>query len=125
MNAEQWQELAANSLVIGTAVITALKGRRKQNHLLAERLAEEVTEIRNEVSTVKTIISIHKEDLRDNTLHLAILAAKVESLEKMLPEIQDTMAKVLNFFERKKAGTLETHEVSPGITAIKKKESNR
>ncbi len=106
--------------------MTALRKRRSQNHVLAERLAEEVTEIRNEVSTVKTVIGIHKEDLRDNTLHLAILAAKVESLEKMLPEIQDTMAKVLNFFERKKAGTLETHEVSPGITAIKtKKDSNR
>lgn len=133
MTPDQWQELAANALILGTGVGAAMLKRKKQNSVLAEALAEEVVLIRNEVTkisreveTVKTVIAVHKEDLRENTRKSAILSSDVAKLQNILPEIQDIMQKVLSYFERKKATPLEETSLKGGMTAIKtKKESDR
>ncbi len=121
MTSDQWQELAANGLLIATAVSHALSKRKKQNRVLAERLADEVTQIREEVSTVKTVVGLHTMDLRENTKRVTILASDVEKLEKLLPELHNVMSKVVNFFERKKAESLEAKPVGDGMTVIKSK----
>lgn len=129
MTPDQWTQLVLGA----AALVGALFERKRQNGDLivkqttARKLADHelAVKLAAEVETIKTVIGIHKEDMRVASGKIAILTHDVERLQATTPELIDLMQKVHSHFERKKAAPLEEHPVGQGMTAIKtKKESD-
>lgn len=137
MTPEQWAQLGGTVL----ALVGALAQRKKQNddlvgkqqtnnHNLAKSIADILTERVNQIDqVVKNLdarIAVHSTELNHTNQMTKDMRQDVAKLQASLPDIKAVLDKTLDFFERQKAKTLETHDVGQGKVAITlKKESGR
>ncbi len=134
----------AVTAVVSAGVVTggALKVRSGQNTkmrvgLMREldkrlsALTQQVVEIKQQVRHLENshkitqdLIVVHADHIKEGNLIAGALTRKINEVEDMLPPIQDTMARVENFFERAKNGSLKAEPIegSGGLVAIKEED---
>lgn len=110
---------------IGSAVIVVmgLKSRKAQNktltHNIAQALATEVKQMREQVEILKTTVGVHTERLNEVSKIEERVAARIQSIEQALPAVEGVVRQAMDFLERAKAKPLETKPLPGGHTAIK------
>lgn len=137
MTPDQWQEVGVFVLGIGGTLWRRrlqnndlVKEQQTSHHNLAKSIAailtERVAKVEQIASHLEARIAVHATELNHTNQMTKDMRVDVEKLQSALPDIKEVLDKTLDFFERQKAKTLETHDVGQGKVAItSKKESGR